>query len=451
MDYSSIKRSIELPRTDLDNQQIREEQRVNILNSAREVFAQRGSSTTMADVADKAGVSQGLAYRYFASKDEIFSVLFKETMESAKEYDKIIKQLPGTSNDRLEMIVRRLLEMRKEKPGYYKLLYQMLSDIKTPKEIRESVTRRGIVFRKEMRKLLIEGQKAGKIANDDPDQLLEAIMGTIDGLWRRLAHDPQSAEKLSRTEDYTENAEARLKGGVTEKLIHKGVCYDVGRVMLGEDWRPNYDPKIVSRELEIIKNDLHCNAVRIQGLNLDRLLTASDIALKLGLEAWISPEMWDKTQDETLEYLKKAASAVEEIRTRFPERVVFSLGSELTLFTQGFVEGKNIFERLSGPSFFTNVRTGAHNAPLNSFLARANEAVKDRFHGPITYFSLPFEAVDWSPLDFVGVDHYRDARIADSYGKLVQKYLSVHKKPIVIGEFGCCTYRGAESSGGRDS
>ena len=89
-------------------------------------------------------------------------------------------------------------------------------------------------------------------------------------------------------------------------MKHKGVCYDVGRVMLDEDWRPNYDPKIVSRELGIIKNDLHCNAVRIQGLNLDRLLTASDIALKLGLEAWISPEMWDKTQDETLEYLKKA-------------------------------------------------------------------------------------------------------------------------------------------------
>lgn len=219
--------------------------------------------------------------------------------------------------------------------------------------------------------------------------------------------------------------------------------------MLGEDWRPNYDPKIVSRELEIIKNDLHCNAVRIQGLDLDRLLTASDVALKFGLEAWISPEMWDRTQDETLEYLKKAASAVEEIRTRFPERMVFSLGSELTLFTQGFVEGNNIFERMSMPSFFANIKAGAHNAPLNSFLARANEAVKDRFHGPITYFSLPFEAVDWSLLDFVGVDHYRDARIADSYGKMAQRYLSVYKKPVVIGEFGCCTYSGAEKLGGQ--
>ena len=219
--------------------------------------------------------------------------------------------------------------------------------------------------------------------------------------------------------------------------------------MLGEDWRPNYDPKIVARELEIIKNDLHCNAVRIQGFNLDRLVTASENALKLGLEVWFSPEMWDRAQDETLEYLKKAASAAEELRNRFPNGVVFSLGSELTLFMQGIVEGKNIFDRMSSPSFLANIRTGAHNAPLNSFLARANEVVKDRFHGPATYFSLPFEAVDWSLFDFVGLDHYRDARIADGYGKMVWRYLSVYKKPVVIGEFGCCTYRGAEKLGGQ--
>src|SRR5487761_1396377 len=124
----------------------------------------------------------------------------------------------------------------------------------------------------------------------------------------------EAKRELSRTKDNPENAEGRLKGGDRQKLKRKGVCYDAGRMMLGEDWRPNYNPNIVSRELEIIKNDLHCNAVRIQGFNLDRLVAASEIALKHGLEVWFSPEMWDRTQDETLEYLKKAASAVEEIR-----------------------------------------------------------------------------------------------------------------------------------------
>lgn len=185
-----------MPRTDLANQQLREEQRTNILNAAREVFAQKGSSATMADIAEEAGVSQGLAYRYFASKEEMFLVLFKQVMDTAKEYDQIIRELPGAPSERFQKIVTRLLELRKEQPGYYQLLYWMLSDKETPKEIRERVTRQGVAFRKEMRKLLIEGQKAGKIANNDPDQLLEAIMGAMEGLWRRIAYEPEMAKNF---------------------------------------------------------------------------------------------------------------------------------------------------------------------------------------------------------------------------------------------------------------
>jgi hypothetical protein len=63
----------------------------------------------------------------------------------------------------------------------------------------------------------------------------------------------------------------------------KGVSYDVGRAM-GGNWRPLFDPKLVHRELEIIKNDLHCNAVRICGLDIGRLVTAAEDALGLGPE-----------------------------------------------------------------------------------------------------------------------------------------------------------------------
>ena len=53
-------------------------------------------------------------------------------------------------------------------------------------------------------------------------------------------------------------------------MKRKGVSYDVGRV-IGINWRPILEPKVVHRELEIIKNDLHCNTVRICGLDVNRL------------------------------------------------------------------------------------------------------------------------------------------------------------------------------------
>jgi len=228
-----------------------------------------------------------------------------------------------------------------------------------------------------------------------------------------------------------------------------GVCYDAGRVMLGQQWRPTLDACQVHRELEIIKQDLHCNAVRICGLDLDRLLMVTEGALTQGLDVWFSPEMWDRSQEETLDYLAQAAATAEPLRRAFPQRhLVMSLGSELTLFMQGFVEGNNVLERLGHPAFWQQISAGIHNKPLNAFLTRANEAVRQIFHGPVTYFSVPLEMVEWSPFDIVGVDLYREARIRDSYGELVKRYLA-YQKPAVIGEFGCCTYQGAEHAGGR--
>lgn len=90
-------------------------------------------------------------------------------------------------------------------------------------------------------------------------------------------------------------------------MKHKGVSYDVGREM-GGNWRPVFDPRIVHRELEIIKNDLHCNAVRICGKDIDRLIVTTEDALKQGLDVWLSPELWDKSQEETLEYIVKQAA-----------------------------------------------------------------------------------------------------------------------------------------------
>ena len=235
--------------------------------------------------------------------------------------------------------------------------------------------------------------------------------------------------------------------GRNEKMKRKGVCYDVGRVMMGSQWRPKFDPKQVHRELEIIKNDLHCNTVRICGLDLNRVEIAARDALIRGLEVWLSPEMWDRPQEETLAYLEKASEVAENLRQQFPGKVAFSVGSEVTLFTQGIVEGENFMQRMTNPSFWSNIQAGKHNQPLNAFLAKACRTVRQIFKGEITYFSVPFEKVDWSPFNFVGIDLYRDIRIKNVFDKMIMGSLA-YNKPVVIGEFGCCTYQGADLLGG---
>jgi hypothetical protein len=54
--------------------------------------------------------------------------------------------------------------------------------------------------------------------------------------------------------------------------------------------------------------------------------------------------------------------------------------------------------------------------------------------------------VDWSPFDYVGPDHYREARTKDRYVEMLQPYLSTGK-PVIVTECGMRTFLGAENSG----
>jgi hypothetical protein len=221
----------------------------------------------------------------------------------------------------------------------------------------------------------------------------------------------------------------------------KGVSYDVGRVM-GINWRPDFNPEAVRLELEIIKKDLHCNAVRLCGQDLRRLATAARDAIDQGLEVWFSPELWNRSPQATLDYLAKAAVVAENLREVSPDMIVFSVGSELTLFMRGIMKGRTFTARLANPNLVAQVRAGEHNKPLNEFLARAIRTVRSTYHGKVTYASLVWEGVDWSLFDFVGVDHYRTTRIEDNYLDMLRPSFS-HGKPVIITEFGYSTTRGS--------
>jgi len=438
-----------MPRNEQTNEKLRKETTQKILDAAMAVFAKKGQAATMADIATKAGISQGLAYHYFKSKDEIFAVLIKQVTEAGGGPVNRTNQIQGTPGTRLALLITSILENNRLNPGFSQLMYNVLEDENAPADLKVLVQKNGKAIQGIMRQLIVEGQATGEIAKDDPDQLMVALLACFQGLVKR-ATMLNSADNSQHFPDANiilrmlkpENQVERSK-----KINRKGVNYDVGRVMMGSQWRPKFDPKQVHRELEIIKNDLHCNTVRICGLDLKRLEVAAEDALIQGLEVWLSPEMWDRSQEETLAHLKKAAEVAEALRQRFPGRVVLSVGSEATLFMQGIVEGENFMQRISNPKFWESIKAGKHNQQLNAFLFTACSLVRGVFKGEVTYFSVPLEKVDWEPFDFVGVDLYRDVRIKNVFDKLAKSYLA-YNKPVIIGEFGCCTYAGADLLGG---
>ena len=134
-------------------------------------------------------------------------------------------------------------------------------------------------------------------------------------------------------------------------MQHQGVHYDTGTLFRGPGYaistrRKALDLSLVRRELEILRDDLHANAVRIGGSDVGRITAVAEIALGLGLEVWFSPAFFEYSPEETTSRLVAAAEAAAPLAAAHPGRVVFVAGGELTLFMPGLVPGKSVTERL---------------------------------------------------------------------------------------------------------
>jgi hypothetical protein len=231
----------------------------------------------------------------------------------------------------------------------------------------------------------------------------------------------------------------------------RGINYDTGFLDGPENTRRSFDLDAVRRDMTVIAEDLHCNAVRVSGADPDRLVAAGHAALDAGLELWFSPFPANLAPDMLVTYLADCAGRAEQLRQR-SDRVTLVLGCEASLFCSGFLPGDGLFDRLATmttPPWPRTFQTAFASLPttLNHVLTDAVAAARERFGGPITYASGSWEPVDWAPFDLVGVDLYRDQDNADRYRRQLQFYLR-HDKPVAVTEFGCCTYRGAAGKGG---
>jgi hypothetical protein len=235
-------------------------------------------------------------------------------------------------------------------------------------------------------------------------------------------------------------------------MFLRGINYDVGTPFRKDELsRPEFDETAVKKEMQIIKNDLQCNAIRISGYDIQRLSKTAEFALEQGLQVWLSPAYIDATTEQALIYLTDCAIAAEKLRSKYRD-VVFVIGCEYSLFLSGFIKGDTIYQRMetmfSPLGIILNI-LGLRNSiyrKLNRFLKDAATNIKAHFKGQLSYASGTWEKIDWSIFDVVGIDHYRASYNKSFYTEQLQGYYKFNK-PVVNMEFGCCAYRGAEEKG----
>lgn len=229
----------------------------------------------------------------------------------------------------------------------------------------------------------------------------------------------------------------------------RGINYDTGTFPGDQLTRKAFDPGAVRQEMAVIADDLHCDAVRVSGRNVERLSVAARHAADAGLEVWFSPFPVDLPPGQLLPFLTDCAQRAEAVRQAGAD-VVLVTGCEMSAFCSGFLPGDTYLDRLK--TMVTAdlqwwMSLGPVQERLNAFLAEATAAVRSRFGGRVTYASGPWEAVDWAPFDLVSVDAYRAAHNVGTFRGHLRDFFS-HGKPVAVTEYGTCAYRGAGDLGG---
>jgi AcrR family transcriptional regulator len=187
-----------VPRSELANQEIRRESAHRIFEAAKVVFAREGRAATMEEVAKEAGISQGLAYRYFPSKQALYIALIREALRAPTLQKAPSEERGESPGAHLATTVSNMVELRRNCPELTRIPQLAMEDKDLPPAFRKELIQGGERAFRFLRQLIVNAQESGEISHDDPDQLVLAILSTLDGLSRV----PAAAAALGATPSF---------------------------------------------------------------------------------------------------------------------------------------------------------------------------------------------------------------------------------------------------------
>ncbi len=86
-----INKNLIMPRSKEQFREMREKTRKVILENALKLFSIKGyHGTSINDIAKAAGISKGLAYNYFESKQKLVEALFEQMLQIGQEFEEIL-------------------------------------------------------------------------------------------------------------------------------------------------------------------------------------------------------------------------------------------------------------------------------------------------------------------------------------------------------------------------
>lgn len=173
------------PRGQAQNQQMRAEAMEKIVNTSFEVFGEYGyHGTTMRQIARATGLSNGLVYHYFPSKEVLFRKLIDQALDRSKEVLEIALNGPGSPWEKIERLSALIIQdaLLTESSRYFIIMLQATTQGKGIPGLAEHISTRSAIHYQMLLPVIIQAQEAGDVLPGDPVVLTAAYFAFVQGL-----------------------------------------------------------------------------------------------------------------------------------------------------------------------------------------------------------------------------------------------------------------------------
>lgn len=190
-----------MPRSREQNEALREERRQAILQAAEEVFARLGlAPAKIADIAQAAGMSYGLVYHYFGTKEAVFAALVEQAARSIGMLLRYLTERPGTPLERLAWLTEAMLEGLKQHPARMAVMLEALLKEAVPEDVRQMARASNEQLRRAVRELLAAGQSTGEIAAGEPEAMANLYLSLMNGVAMTVLAERPGSTQLPQME-----------------------------------------------------------------------------------------------------------------------------------------------------------------------------------------------------------------------------------------------------------
>jgi AcrR family transcriptional regulator len=173
------------PRSKEANQLVLDLRREQFIAAAFKIFACRGyAATRISDIAAAAGMSHGLIYHYFKTKEEVFAELVKSASNVFLAVTKYGSRYDASPLDKLRIIAEIVISMShsEESTYYLNIVEQALVSEGIAETTKKIIVKNVASSIQLIQSLILEGQKRGQIIFEDPQKLALAYFSMVKGM-----------------------------------------------------------------------------------------------------------------------------------------------------------------------------------------------------------------------------------------------------------------------------